>query len=103
MAEQLDIPLVECQCYVIEFCVQLGKHGSVTLQFIHQAYGDDTMRQAVVFKWWKQFRDGETNVKDEPSVGKVMLILFFNAKRLILQHWVPQGQTFSGQYYCHCP
>jgi hypothetical protein len=23
------------------------------------------MRRAAVFKWWKRFRDGETNVKDQ--------------------------------------
>jgi hypothetical protein len=34
-----------------------------------------------------------------PSVGKVMLILFFDAKGIILQHWVPPGQTVSGQCY----
>jgi hypothetical protein len=36
---------------------------SETLQLIHQAYGDDAMRRAAVFNWWKRFRDGETNVK----------------------------------------
>jgi hypothetical protein len=38
---------------------------SETLQLIRQAYGDDAMRQAAVFKWWKLFRDGETNVKGQ--------------------------------------
>jgi hypothetical protein len=36
-----------------------------TLQLIYQAYGDDVMRQAAVFKWWKRFRDGETDVKGQ--------------------------------------
>jgi hypothetical protein len=36
-----------------------------TLQLIHQAYGDDAIRQTVVFKWWKHFRDGETNMKGQ--------------------------------------
>jgi hypothetical protein len=38
---------------------------SEILQLIHQAYGDDTTRRAAVFKWWKRFRDGETNVKGQ--------------------------------------
>jgi hypothetical protein len=38
---------------------------SETLQLIHEAYGDDAMRRTVVFKWWKHFRDGETNVKGQ--------------------------------------
>jgi hypothetical protein len=31
--------------------------------------------------------------------GKVMLILFFDVKGIIMQHWVPPGQTVSGQCY----
>jgi hypothetical protein len=31
--------------------------------------------------------------------GKVMLILFFDVKGIILQHRVTPGQTVSGQYY----
>jgi hypothetical protein len=56
MAEQLDISLAERQRCATEFW-----------PFIHQAYGDDVMGRAAVFKWWKHFRDGETNVKDEPG------------------------------------
>jgi hypothetical protein len=29
------------------------------------------MRRAAVFKWWKRFRDRETNVKDEPRSGRL--------------------------------
>jgi hypothetical protein len=38
---------------------------SETLQLIHQAYGVDAMTQAAVFKWWKRFKDGETNMKGQ--------------------------------------
>jgi hypothetical protein len=69
MAEQLDISLVERQRCATEFCVRLGKSGSETLLLIHEAYGDNAMRRAAVFEWWKRFRDGEMNVKDEPFHG----------------------------------
>jgi hypothetical protein len=69
MAEQL----AERQRCAIEFCVRLGKSGSETLQLIHQAYGDDAISRAAVFKWWKRFRDGETNVKDEPRSCSAIL------------------------------
>jgi hypothetical protein len=69
MAKQLDNSLVERQHCAIEFCVRLRKRGSETLQLIHQAYGDDAMRRAAVFKWCKRFRDGETNVEDENFRG----------------------------------
>jgi hypothetical protein len=45
------IPLVERQRCAIDFCVRLGKSGSETPQLIHQAYRDDAMRRAAVFKW----------------------------------------------------
>jgi hypothetical protein len=48
----------------LQFCVRLGKSGSENLQHIHRAYGDDAMKRAVVLKWWKRFRDGETKVKN---------------------------------------
>jgi hypothetical protein len=57
------------------------------------------MRRAAVFKWRKRLRNGETNVKDEPRSGKVIFILFFDVKGIILQHWVPPGQNVSGKYY----
>jgi hypothetical protein len=95
MAGQLGISLGERQRCATDFRVRLGERGSETLQLIHQAYGDDAMRRAAVFKWWKRFRDGETSMKDEilmnHSAGKVMHILFFDARGIILQHWVPPG------------
>jgi hypothetical protein len=48
-----------------EFYVRLRKSGSETLQLILESYGDDEMRRAAVFKLWKRFRDGETNVKGQ--------------------------------------
>jgi hypothetical protein len=40
-------------------------NSETTLQLIHQAYGDDAMRRAAVFQWWKRFRDGKTNAKGQ--------------------------------------
>jgi hypothetical protein len=50
--------------------VRLEKSGSETLQLIHEAYGDDAMRRAAVFEWWKWFKDEETNAKNEPHSGR---------------------------------
>jgi hypothetical protein len=36
--------MAEQQHCMIEFCVQLGKSESETLQLIHEAYGDNIMR-----------------------------------------------------------
>jgi hypothetical protein len=40
--------MAEQQRCAIEFCVRLGKSGSEILQLIHQVYGVDAMRRAVV-------------------------------------------------------
>jgi hypothetical protein len=61
--------MAEQQRCAIEFFVRL-KSGSETLQLMHEACGDDAMRRAAVSKWLKRFRDGETNVKDEPRSGR---------------------------------
>jgi hypothetical protein len=68
--------MAEQQRCAIEFCVRLGRSESETLQLIHQAYGGDAMRRAAIFKWWKRFRNGETNVKyelrsDRPNTAPV--------------------------------
>jgi len=34
-------------------------------------------------------------------VGKVMLLLFFDAHGMILQNWVPRGQTVNSDYYAN--
>jgi hypothetical protein len=62
--------MAEQQRCAIQFCVRLGKSGSETLHLIHQAYGDDAMRRAAIFKWWKRFRNRETNMKDEHLSGR---------------------------------
>jgi predicted sugar kinase len=91
-------------------CVQLGKNGLETLQLIHQAYGDDAMRQAVVFKWWKCFRDTETNVKDETqsdqevktTCSTILLKLTANVLQHIFKKWVERCKkliTCKGRYF----
>jgi hypothetical protein len=91
---------------VIEFCVRLGKSGSKTLQLIHQAYGDNAMIQAVVFKWWKCFRDGETNVKEDQEVKTacftVLLKLSANSLQHVFEKWMEHCKkciTCQGRYF----
>jgi hypothetical protein len=61
--------MAEQQRCATEFYVRLVKSRSETPQVIHEAYADDAVRRAAVFKWWKRFRVGETNVKDESCSG----------------------------------
>ena len=51
---------------------------------------------------------GNTRIRHHPkkfrstlSASKVMLLLFFEAHGMILQHWVPRGQAVNGDYYAN--
>jgi hypothetical protein len=54
------------------------------------------MRRAAVFKWWKRFRDGETDVKDEPRSDQevktvcftILLKVAANDLQDVFEKWV---------------
>jgi hypothetical protein len=54
------------------------------------------MRQAAVFKWWKRFRDGETNMKDGPRIDQedktasstILLKIAANGLQYVFEKWV---------------
>ena len=48
-----------------------------------------------------EFATTQKKIRSPLSVGKVMLLLFFDAHGMILQHWVPRGQTVNGDYYAN--
>jgi hypothetical protein len=49
----------------IKFCATLGKRASETLQMLTEAYGADAMKMSSVFQWYKRFKEGREDVKDE--------------------------------------
>jgi hypothetical protein len=68
------------------------------------------MRRAAVSKWWKAFRDGETNVKDEPrsdqEVKTACSTIFLKFAAYGLQHvfekWVERCKkcfACQGRYF----
>jgi hypothetical protein len=55
------------------------------------------MRRAAVFKWWKRFRDGETNVK-----GQNLLKLEANGLQHVFEKWVERCKkcvAWQGRYF----
>jgi hypothetical protein len=44
------------------------------------------MSRAAVFKWWKEFRDGETKVKDEPRSGSTCSTILLKLAANGMQH-----------------
>jgi len=58
------------QRYAINFCAQLGKSGSETLQLLRTAYGDGVLSSAQVLRWHKAFKDRRESVEDEQHAGR---------------------------------
>ncbi len=50
--------------------------------------------------WKTQVSPRKQKVRQEPSVGKVMLIAFFDNRGLVYQHFVPANVTVNSEYYC---
>jgi hypothetical protein len=68
------------------------------------------VRRAAVFKWWKRFRDGETNVKDEPRSDQdfkivcstILLKIAANGLQRIFEKWVERCKkciACQGRYF----
>ena len=56
--------------YAIKFCVKLNKSATETFASLTEAYGDATLSRTMVFKWYKAFKEGRENVKDDPRSGR---------------------------------
>ncbi|GBM87912.1 Putative uncharacterized protein FLJ37770 [Araneus ventricosus] len=54
----------------IEFCFKLGKTATETHEMLVKVYSVDAVSKKWVFQWFKRFRDGKEDVKDEPRSGR---------------------------------
>ncbi|GBL69335.1 hypothetical protein AVEN_219743-1 [Araneus ventricosus] len=63
----------------IKFCVLLDKSPSETLLMLKKAYGNDAMKETTVYEWHNRFREGRTNIEDDPRTGS-WINLFLKAK-----------------------
>jgi hypothetical protein len=64
------------------------------------------LRQAAVFKWWKRFRVGETNVKDDKEIKTTCFItlpkLAANGLQHVFEKWVERCKmciVCQGKYF----
>jgi transposase len=55
---------------VIEFLVKEGNSAGFICELLHGVYGDACMGASSVRRWVKQFRDGKTDIADEPHCGR---------------------------------
>ncbi|GBM84251.1 Putative uncharacterized protein FLJ37770 [Araneus ventricosus] len=54
----------------IKFCFKLGKTATETHEMLVKVYGVDAVSKKCVFEWFKSFRDGKEDVKDEKRSGR---------------------------------
>jgi histone-lysine N-methyltransferase SETMAR len=101
VADEEDVSVKIRQRCVIECCVKLGKSGNETLEMLRQAYGGDPLSKQQSSVWKHSNSPPPKKFCSSLSTGKVMLLLFFDAHGMILQHWVPRGQTVNGAYYAN--
>lgn len=50
----------------IRFCFKLGHSATETFQKLQQAYGENVLSRAQVFRWFKAFSEGIELIEDEP-------------------------------------
>ena len=54
----------------IQFCVKDGIKCSKTLEMLNVAYGECTVSQKSVYKWYKLFTEGREEVNDDARPGR---------------------------------
>ena len=57
----------------LKFLVRLGKTKTLSeaLGMLQQVYGDETMSRSRVCEWYKRFKEGREDVKDDPRSGRL--------------------------------
>jgi transposase len=74
------IPVMHCaiiavtdmfrQSSVIEFLLKEGSSAGVIYKRLHSVYGDVCMGGSSVRRWVKHFKDGNTDIADQPRCGR---------------------------------
>ena len=60
---------IEQRC-AIKFCLKLGMNATETCGKLQEAYGEDALSRAQIFRWFKDFSAGRDSVQDEPRSGR---------------------------------
>ena len=53
------------QCVNVKFCVKLGKSATETYDLLKEVYGDKCLSRTRVFEWFKRFKGGREEVRDD--------------------------------------
>ena len=58
------------QQYAIKICFHLGKTASEAFAMITEAYKEDSLSRAQVFRWFNEFKNGRKSVEDMEQSGR---------------------------------
>jgi hypothetical protein len=53
----------------IELCMKLGKSATETLEMLHEAFGEHSLSQTMVFEWHSWFKTGLASVEVDECSG----------------------------------
>ena len=59
----------------IKFCLKLGKTFTERFELIKQVYGDNGLFRARVHEWFKRFKEGGEDIKDEEHPGQESFVI----------------------------
>jgi transposase len=68
--EKMAVTDMYLQHAVIEFLVQEGNSAEVIYERLRGVYGDACMGASSVRRWVKHFKDGNTDIADQPRCGR---------------------------------
>jgi hypothetical protein len=57
------------QCVCIMFCMKLGKFATKILEMLHEANGEHSLSQTVVFECHSYFKASQVSVEDDERSG----------------------------------
>ena len=94
----------------IEFCFQLGKTSSETIQMMQKAFGNECMSKTWIKEWYNRFKGGRTFVDSDsrsgrPSTRKTLDNI--ERVRLVIEGdrrlTVRELENDLGLFWCMCP
>ena len=56
--------------YTIRFCFKLGKSATETYGMLQISFQQSCMNQALVFAWYKRFKEGKESMRDDERCGR---------------------------------
>jgi len=54
----------------IKFCFLLGKTAAETVTMLREAFKEEALSQARVYKWFPRFKRGDMSLDDQPRSGR---------------------------------